>query len=116
MVTFYQVVVKKKSFSYLVQKRFSDFVQLHETFIGNYDLSFDKFPSKITFYRSRESVLKERRAFLQKFLNHLRIVAIQNLDRFKFPELYDFLEVASCRRYDPVTKREHRGHLEELLV
>ena len=91
-------MIKKKSFSYLVLKRFSDFVQLHETFIQNYDLCFDKFPSKITFYKSRDSVLKERRASLQKFLNHLRIVAIQNIDRFKFPELYDFLEISNCKK------------------
>lgn len=97
-MTFYQVVIKKKSFSYLILKRFNDFVQLHETFSKNYDLCFDKFPSKITFYRSKESVLKERRAALQKFLNHLRIVAIQNLENYKFPELYDFLEISSCKK------------------
>lgn len=92
------MVVKKKSFSYLVQKRFTDFVQLRAEFSQKYDLTFDNFPSKITFYRSKESVLKERRAALEKFLNHLRIVAIQNLDRFKFPELYDFLEIANCKK------------------
>lgn len=82
----------------MIHKRFSDFVQLQETFAKTYDLVYDKFPSKITFYKSRENVLKERRIALQKFLNHLRILAIQNIDRYKFPELYDFLEISSCKK------------------
>ena len=98
MVTFYQVVVKKKSFSYLIQKRFSDFVDLHNDFTHKYDIQFDNFPSKITFYRSRENVLKERRASLEKFLNYLRIVAAENIDRVRFPELFDFLEISQIKK------------------
>jgi len=97
-VTLYQVVIKKKSYSYLIQKRFSDFVELNRQFNSKYEIYFDGFPSKVTFYRSREAVLKERKAALEKFMNYLRLVAIQNLDFFKFPELYAFLEMATCRK------------------
>jgi PX domain len=91
-------VIKKKSYSYHIQKRFSDFVDLHKQFNINYDVSFENFPSKVTFHRSKETVRKERKASLEKFLNYLRLVAIQNLDYVKFPELYCFLEMGTCRK------------------
>lgn len=97
-MTLYQVIIKKKSYSYLVQKRFSDFVELHKQFNTKYEIYFDGFPSKVTFYRSKDTVLKERKAALEKFMNYLRLVAIQNLDYFKFSELYAFLEMATCRK------------------
>ena len=97
-VTFYQVVVKKKSFTYKILKRFSDFAKLHSDFSVKYGMAFEKFPSKVTFYKSQESVLKERRACLEIFVNELRREAVRNLDSIKYPELYDFLELANCKR------------------
>lgn len=91
-------MVKKKSFTYKILKRFSDFAKLHSDFSVKYGMQFDKFPSKITFYKSQESVLKERRACLEIFINELRLEAVRNLDSVKYPELYDFLELANCKR------------------
>lgn len=97
-VAVYQVVVKKKSYSYQLQKRFSDFVELKRQFEKEYQIKFDNFPSKITFYKSKEDIRKERKTSLEKFLNYLRLVAIQNMDDFRFPELYNFLEMGGCRK------------------
>ena len=97
-VALYQIVVQRKSYSYLVQRRFNDFVELHKQFNKRYQICFEDFPSKVTFYRSKESVLKERKAGLEAFLNYLRVVAIQKIESLIFPELYSFLEIGTCKK------------------
>lgn len=94
----YQIVVKKKSYSYLVQRRFSEFRDLKKIFKKRYEISFQNFPSRVTLFRSKESVLKERKASLERFLNYLRLVALQNMETFKFPELNSFLQLGTCKK------------------
>ena len=100
----YQLIITTKGFTYKIYKRFSEFHNFYLLLSERYNLQYECFPKKFELFKTKSQIAKQRKKYLEKFIQEVHYYALQHIDRLQIQEYFDFIELnRCCKKYFTMT-------------